>query len=398
MVIDCLTEISIEFGGDASFPYLFGTKCGPAIGAWLARTGADRFLVVTDDVVADLHGRQLFDELSRSAPITVLSRPHGERAKALDVLADCLERAVAAGATRRTVVVTLGGGVVGNLGGLMAALLYRGVRLVHVPTTITAAMDSVLSFKQAVNSALGKNHFGTYHRPIAVLTDIGMLQSLPPREMRSGLAEVVKHWLAIRPGSIPALRRVLADGPLTDASLRWLLTECIAAKQLVMDDDAHERQRAIVLEYGHTIGHAIEVCDRDHGVLPGIGHGEAVGLGMLVAARIAFRRGWLPGDAVDTHGALLREIGVPTALPDHVDRDALLSAVRNDNKRGYLGLGETAVAMVLLRDLGAPAGPPDLPLVGVSLTEIADALDDLRVDGPVRLDVTPLTGAPGSTA
>lgn len=175
--------------GQHSYPYFSGHDCSDRIVRALAGYGTDRFFVVTDDTVQALHGDDLLPALGRHAPVHVLSQPPGEGMKSLASLSSYLEAAIAAGATRRSLVVAFGGGVPGNLAGALAGLLYRGVRLVHVPTTTVAAMDSVISLKQAVNSSHGKNHIGIYHIPEAVYLDVRLLQTLPDRELRSGLCE-----------------------------------------------------------------------------------------------------------------------------------------------------------------------------------------------------------------
>jgi 3-dehydroquinate synthase len=373
-----LEEVVVELG-DASYPYLFGLDCLAAIGEWLAKTGADRHLVVSDDRVLEHYGDSFLPGLAVSAPVTVLSESPGEADKTLPKVALALEQAIAAGATRRTVVVAFGGGATGNRAGLLAGLLYRGIRLVHVPTTITAAMDSVLSLKQAVNSSLGKNHIGLFYRPTAVLTDLALLQALPAREVRSGVCEAIKNCLAIRPKSIAALRQVLRDDLLSPESLRWLLIESITAKSTVMQSDPCERGRAMILEYGHTVGHAIEYANVSPG--SGVSHGEAIGLGMLVAGHVALQRDWLSPDDLSVHRELLAEAGVQLQLPPETRPADLLARVAHDNKRGYIPVADDEVAMVLLRGLGIPAGEPDLPLVPVALAEIEDAIEQLAGGG-----------------
>ncbi|WP_156755501.1 2-deoxy-scyllo-inosose synthase [Actinokineospora pegani] len=361
--------------GDSDFPYYHGIDCADRVLDELATMDADLFVVVTDDTVLGLHGGRLLTGLRELAPVEVLSHPPGESMKTLTVLSECLRRALAAGATRRSVVIGLGGGVPGNLAGVVAALMFRGVRLVHIPTTTTAAMDSVLSLKQAINSDIGKNHIGTYLAPHAVFTDVAMLATLPERELRSGLCEAAKNCLAIWPRALPTLRKVLAEGTLaTPESLLWLLEESIAAKSRVTVDDTREQRGGLVLEYGHTVGHAVELADHRLRGAEGVSHGEAIAFGMLVAATISLARGWLsPADA-EVHHEVVAALGAPVRLPEGVSIDDVLAVVRDDNKRGYLALAPDSLAFVLLRDLGSPAGDPQLPLVPVTLEEVRAAL------------------------
>ncbi|MEU6586017.1 2-deoxy-scyllo-inosose synthase [Nocardia sp. NPDC046763] len=359
--------------GEQSFPYYFGRDCVTEIGAAIAALGADRLVFVTDDEVLSRYRRDI-DRLAGSIPSLILSHPSGESMKTLTCLSGHLETALRAGVTRRSVVVSFGGGVPGNLAGLMANLLFRGVRLVHVPTTTIAAMDSVLSLKQAINSGVGKNHLGTYYAPEAVFTDVEFFTTLPERELRSGLCEMAKNCLAIDPSALAGLREVIGNMAAPD-SLLWLLDASIAAKSAVTRDDTYERGAGLVLEYGHTVGHAIEICDHRVRGAAGSPHGAAIALGMLVAAHISHARGWLSDDEVSVHYEIVTGLGVEPALPDSVRIDDVLRVVADDNKKGYLPPRPDAVPFVLLRALGRPERTGDLPLVPVAVREIRAALD-----------------------
>lgn len=366
--------------GSAQYPYRYGERCMPEILAELAAIDADQFFVVTDDTVLRMHGARLLSGLSALAPVTVLSHATGETMKRFNVLGRNLEAMLDAGATRRSVVLAFGGGAPGNLAGLMAAMLFRGVRLVHIPTTTTAAMDSVLSLKQAINSSRGKNHFGTYHVPHAVLADVQLLTTLPDRELRSGLCEAVKNCLAIEPEVLDELRERLAHGALRDPrGLLWLLDASVRAKAKVTADDTREQRAGLALEYGHTVGHAVELSDGRR-VGERLSHGEAIAFGMVVAARLSNRRGWLTDDDVRLHEDLVAALGAPTRLPGHLSLDPVLDLVSQDNKRGYLAHRPHEVPFVLLRELGRPAGKPELPLVPVPLREVREVLQQLSAE------------------
>ncbi len=369
--------------GDTSYPYYYGFECLDAILTELAALDADLFVVITDDTVLRLHGEPLLSGLRDIGRLEVISHPPGESMKTMPVLADALERTLAAGATRRSVVVAFGGGVPGNLAGVVAALLFRGVRLVHVPTTTTAAMDSVLSLKQAINSGIGKNHLGTYLAPHAVFTDVAMLRTLPDRELRSGLCEAAKNCLAIHPDALSTLREVLAEGRLAaPEALLWLLDASVKAKTSVTANDAREQRSGLVLEYGHTVGHAVELADHRRRGTEGVSHGEAIALGMVVAATISHARGWLSEDVVRVHEEIVGALGAPLRLPGSLTVDDVMTVVQDDNKRGYLPTTPDSLPFVLLRDLGTPAGAPDLPLVPVTLAEIRSALEAVQRHEP----------------
>ncbi|WP_200260293.1 2-deoxy-scyllo-inosose synthase [Streptomyces sp. HSG2] len=371
---------TIALGG-TRYPYFYGHECMGRIIDSIAGYDADRFIVVTDDNVLALHGESLLPRLGEHAPVQVLSLPAGDGMKALPNLAAHLEQAIASGATRRSVVIAFGGGVPGNLAGVVAALLFRGVRLVHIPTTTVAAMDSVISLKQAINSGSGKNHIGTYHTPEAVYLDVALLRTLEGKQLRSGLCEATKNCLAIRPQSISDLRRVLADGDLASPStLLWLLEESLEAKISVTERDRYEQKAGLILEYGHTVGHAVEICDQRLRGAEGISHGEAVMFGMLAAARISAAVGGLTQDDVSMHDELAYALGAPVTVPDGLSIADVVNAVRLDNKRGYLPVSAGEAAMVVLDELGKPMGSRDLPLVPVPMDLVEETVAGLRVD------------------
>ncbi|MEU5984932.1 2-deoxy-scyllo-inosose synthase [Streptomyces sp. NPDC047434] len=367
----------VDLGG-VVYPYHYGVDCLDRIVDELGAMGADRFFVVTDDHVLALHGERLLSGLGAHAPVEVLSLPPGDGMKALPNLAAHVEHVIAAGASRRSVVVAFGGGVPGNLAGVVASLLFRGVRLVHVPTTTVAAMDSVISLKQAINSSRGKNHIGTYRAPEAVYLDVRLLATLPDKQLRSGLCEATKNCLAIRPDSIPEMRRRLAAGNLAaPETLVWLLEESLTAKTAVTRRDPYEQGSGLVLEYGHTVGHAVEMCDQRLRGAEGLSHGEAVMLGMLAAARISRTRGGLDDASVTVHEELAQALGAPTRVPERISVEQVMDVVRVDNKRGYLPVSGEEAAMVLLREHGVPYGTPDLPLTAVPLEIVKEAVTDL---------------------
>lgn len=364
--------------GDVSVPYHFGISCLDRIAWSIGQLRADSFFIVTDDTVRDLYGDDIIPLLEQYAPVQILSASPGEGMKSMPTLTRHLERAIDGGASRSSVVVAFGGGAPGNLGGLVAALLFRGVRFVHIPTTMVSAMDSVLSFKQAVNSSRGKNHFGVYHFPEGVYADMHLLSTLPDRELCSGLGEAAKNCLAIRPQSLSKLFAILACTDRAEPSnLMWLVNESIDVKSSVTVNDSKERRRGLVLEYGHTVGHAIELCDfRERGA-GGIAHGMAVAIGMMVAAHVSASLGGLSAEEVATHEAVIQALGVPLELPFGVTVQGVLQLLLADHKRGLIRTGPDEVPFVLLQSLGIPQGHPDCPLVPVSRSLVREILADL---------------------
>lgn len=358
---------------DATFPYRLGTDCVDDIVARLAAHRASSYVVVADTTVAELYGLDLIARIAKTAgPAHLLTHEVGEQHKGLTTVGSLAEQALEKGADRRSVVVALGGGVTGNIAGLLAALLFRGVRLIHVPTTLVAQLDSVLSLKQAVNARLGKNLIGTFYQPVEVLADTAMLHTLPTREMRSGMGEVIKNALAIRPTMIDRLGSALnAEARYDDETLRWIIAESLAAKADVTFDDQYERRSGLVLEYGHTTGHAIEHASRGE-----VAHGAGVAIGMLVAAEVSRRLGLGDARLVALHRELVAAGGVEPLIPPHVDTALVKHLLAYDNKRGYIDNPTGHTPMVLLSEPGKVLHTGALPLVPVPLALLEEVVDE----------------------
>jgi len=269
--------------------------------------------------------------------------PEGERAKSLRAAAAVIDRMAAAEVDRRAALVALGGGVVGDLGGFVAGVYMRGITLVHVPTTLLAQVDSAIGGKAAVNHPRAKNLVGVFHQPAVVVADVETLRPLPERELRSGLAEVVKYGMACDAALADWVEAHLPAVLARDvAVLADLVTRCAAVKARVVAADEREAGPRRVLNYGHTVGHALERLDGR------LTHGEAVALGMCVEAEVSRRLGLLAGAAVERQAALLARAGLPTRLPaDAPDAAALLATMRLDKKTAA-----GALRLVLLKEVG----------------------------------------------
>ncbi|WP_454561849.1 2-deoxy-scyllo-inosose synthase [Mycobacterium haemophilum] len=363
--------------GTTTFDYYRGSNCGEQIIDALLALEADRYLFVTDTTVATIHANFL-DRLLMRCPGSVIAHDPGESMKTLATLSADLEYALASRMTRSSVVISFGGGVPGNLAGVIASLLFRGIRLVHIPTTTVAAMDSVLSQKQAINGKSGKNQIGTYHAPTAVFTDIELLRTLPNRDLISGMCEMAKNALAIDPNRFSEMLDLLEkDNLASPDALFWLVDASVSAKSRVMAADGKEQGRALVLEYGHTVGHAVELwSSNNEKYVDSISHGAAIAYGMLVAARISYNGGWMDCEDLRRHCELVTALGIPQHLPSSMSVDDVLAYLSKDNKRGYLRLADDESAFVLLRRLGEPMVTADHPLVPVKMQEVARALEE----------------------
>lgn len=357
----------------SAVPYTYGTGCPDGIAdAVLAADEPDRVILVLDRR-AQMHAGPIADRLARSVPVRTYVVDAAEPNKALSLVEQLLEYAIRQGATRRSTVVAMGGGLVGNVAGLAAALLYRGIRLVHLPTTPVAAFDAVLSVKQGVNLSGGKNLCGTYFRPALIACDFAWFRTIPRHEMLTGVAEMAKNVLAVVPHRRALFEQAVADLPDRPHEAYPALAEIgITAKLPLLDRDPRERHDALVFEYGHTVGHALEFLAAGE-----LAHGEAVAWGMLVAAEVARRRHGLPEDDLRQHYRLVSLLRLPPPRErlGPVDRAALRTLLAADNKRGYLPGAPGEIPMVLLGALGRPLTTTGLPLVAVPDDEVLAAFD-----------------------
>ncbi|RCX11134.1 3-dehydroquinate synthase [Anaerobacterium chartisolvens] len=340
----------IEFGSQIYKYYLYTFIDEEYITHISEIEDAESFFIICDKNIEQIYGQKLLRTIGRYYKCNLISFECEERNKNLKILEELIERVLEKKATRRTCIIALGGGICGNMAGMVAALLFRGIKFIHIPTSLMAVLDSVLSLKQAINSGRGKNLIGTFYRPEMVISSMDFLITLPEREIVSGLCEVVKNSLTILPDSIDGIFDTLnKNSDYSKEDYLYFVDLSIKAKTHVMRDDPYEKHDALILEYGHTIGHAIELSTNG-----AITHGEAVGLGMLCAAEISRELGYLSKDDVELHKVLLEKAGAPVKIPGYLKPEAILSIMKFDNKRGYLSSQKGIFHMVLLEKIGKP--------------------------------------------
>lgn len=299
-------------------------RLGEAVGTYVG--GAPGCVVVTSPSVDALYGERAAESLKELNPGKVMV-PEGEEAKTWDAAGGLLGSLIGHGLDRRGVVVALGGGSVGDCAGFAASVYMRGVRLVQVPTTLLGQVDSGVGGKTAVNHPSGKNLVGTFHQPSLVACDTSLLSTLPRRELRSGLAEAMKYGVVsdqtIFEGLEARAERLLGgDG----GSLSWAVGRCVASKaRYVEADERDETGVRAALNYGHTVGHAVETLSRHTAR-----HGEAVAAGMVAASRVAHSLGLLGKADLDRQIDLLERLGLPVEAPYGVDE--LIPLMRRDKK------------------------------------------------------------------
>jgi 3-dehydroquinate synthase len=303
---------------------------------------ANQVLIVTNEVVAPLYLSAVQAALRGRALETVIL-PDGERHKTLATFTTVIDRLIDARFHRDCCLVALGGGVVGDLTGYAAASYQRGVDFVQVPTTLLAQVDSSVGGKTAVNHPRAKNMIGSFHQPIAVLADTGTLRTLPPRELGAGLAEVIKYGVIVDAPFFDWLEEHVDDlRRLDSAALTHAIRRSCEIKAAIVAEDEREQGRRALLNLGHTFGHALESIGNYERWL----HGEAVAIGIVLAARTSVALGWLAARDGDRIERLLARAGLPTKASG-VDPSELLDHMRGDKKADRSGL-----KLILIRALG----------------------------------------------
>ena len=327
-----------------------------------------RCAVIADENTARLFAEPLLRSLctSRFQP-TLITVAAGEASKSLEQLGAACNEMAAAGLDRTSFVVALGGGVLGDLAGFAAAIYFRGIPYVQVPTTLLAQVDSSIGGKTAVNLSAGKNLLGAVHQPVLVVADIETLQTLAPRELRQGFAEIIKHAIIADASMFEALVEVvqlfkLQGGPAAGSKLAPLISLNIEIKARIVAQDEQDLsgQRA-VLNFGHTVGHAIESAAGYGSLL----HGEALSLGIVAACEVSARKAGLSEAERGRIISTLQAFQLPTRLPANFPRAQILPALQADKK---FERGE--VRFVVTPALGSARLTND-----VSLAEIGAAIE-----------------------
>jgi 3-dehydroquinate synthase len=315
--------------GARSYAIVVAAGVLATVGPRLRELGVgSRAALVSDAEVLRLHGEPVVASLRAAGfALSTVEVPAGEAAKTLAVAAQCWDAFVAAGLDRTSTVLALGGGAVGDVAGFAAATYMRGVGVVQLPTTLLAQVDASIGGKTAINHPRGKNLLGAFHQPRLVLTDPRAVLTLPDRELRSGLAEIVKHGVVLDGAYFDDVERSAPRLLARDLpTLERIIVGSCRLKARVVERDAEEAELRAVLNYGHTVGHALEAV-AGYGVLT---HGEADALGIVAEARLALRLGLASAETVTRQERLLAALGLPTRAS--VDVEAVLAAITHDKK------------------------------------------------------------------
>ncbi|MBI2448459.1 3-dehydroquinate synthase [Candidatus Microgenomates bacterium] len=283
-----------------------------------------RVAIITEKTPRKFFGKELEKTLKKNKiPYDFLEIKGGESAKVLKTIEDLANQMLVKGYDRDCLVISLGGGVVGDIAGFLAATYKRGVKLIHIPTTFLAMVDSSLGGKNGVNLPQGKNMLGTIYQPVAVLINLEYLVKLPEREWRNGFAEVIKYGMIWDEKLFCFLEKHILTRDQKD--LEYIVSEAVKVKKSIVERDEHEENLRKILNYGHTIGHAIEIASGH-----AISHGEAVAIGMSIEGKMAVERGILRAGDYERQNKLLVAFRLPTEYAGDLSR--LLDIAKGDKK------------------------------------------------------------------
>ncbi len=300
---------------ERAYPVLVGPGARHEVARFLP-PGAKSAVIVTQEAVKDAGW---VEGLDPGVPATTYVIPDGEDAKTLATVEDLARRFARASLSRADVVVAVGGGIVTDVAGLAAATYHRGTAYVNVATTLLAQVDAAIGGKTGVNLPEGKNLVGAFWQPHAVLCDTETLSSLPPREWACGRGEIAKYAF-------------LGDGPRADQPIEEQVARCVGIKAAIVAEDEREGGRRMILNYGHTLAHALEgAALADHREWD-LRHGEAVAIGLLFAALLAQRLGRIDETRVDDHRKVIGSFDLPTDLPPGADAEELVTFMGRDKK------------------------------------------------------------------
>jgi 3-dehydroquinate synthase len=322
-----------------NYEALVGTDLLEGAGAAISRViPASRCTLITDANVAPLLAEKLQRSLSAaSLSPTLIILPAGEKSKTLSQVGTICDQMMAAGLDRQSLVVGLGGGVIGDVSGFVAAIFQRGIPHVQIPTTLLAMVDSSIGGKTGVNTSAGKNLLGAIHHPALVIDDIDLLNTLPPRELNQGFAEIVKHAIIADAEMFAELQEKVAEASRLRSkqnasetlALQSLIQRNIEIKARIVSGDELDRTGArAILNFGHTVGHAIERAGDYQQFL----HGEAIALGIVAATAVSMRKAGLKGAQRDAIIELLQSFDLPTRLPSNFPREKIFDALPFDKK------------------------------------------------------------------
>jgi 3-dehydroquinate synthase len=307
---------------------------------------APHYAVITDDCVKGIYGKKFLGALKDiGLKASLIEFPAGEASKNMNTVMDIAGKLMASGADRETCLIALGGGVVGDIAGFVASIFMRSIPYIQIPTTLVAQVDSSIGGKTGVDLPHGKNLLGAFYQPRAVFANLNYLDTLPEKEFNNGLAEIIKYGIIDDEKMFHMLETNMDAIKSKDPKLMLTLVEgCCQIKKSIVEIDEKEQGLRRILNFGHTLGHALEAVSQY-----AVTHGEGVALGMIAAARISEELCYLANDETDRIRALIREAGLPVKIPKSLDTDDIIARLKMDKKKK----GDV-INFVLLKKIGMP--------------------------------------------
>ena len=340
-------KVNLDKKSRSSYEIRIGRDIIDRIALILAKNHkAGRYAVITDDCVGSLYGKKILTSLvDVGLNVNLIEFPAGEANKNINTVLHVAEKLLQAGADRETFLIALGGGVVGDVTGFIASVYMRSVPYIQIPTTLVAQVDSSIGGKTAVDLPQGKNLMGTFYQPCAVFTDLSFLETLPEKEFNNGLAEIIKYGIIDDEKMFHTMENNMEAIKLKDPKLVLNIVEaCCRIKKSIVEIDEKDQGLRHILNFGHTLGHALETMSQYT-----ITHGEGVALGMIAAARLSEKMGYLESNEAKRIEALIREAGLPCKIPETFFADNIIAALQMDKKKK----GDI-IRFVLLKKIGMP--------------------------------------------
>ena len=307
---------------------------------------AGRYAVITDDCVGGLYGKKILAALKDiGLNASLIDFPAGEASKNIHTVMDIAGKLMEMGADRETCLIALGGGVVGDIAGFVASIFMRSVPCIQIPTTLVAQVDSSIGGKTGIDLPYGKNLLGTFYQPSAVFANLSFLNTLPEKEFKNGLAEVIKYGIIDDEKMFRHLEDNIDGIKSKDFKLLLGMVEnCCQIKKSVVEIDEKEQGLRRILNFGHTLGHALEAISKY-----AITHGEGVAMGMVAAARISEKMGYLKNSEMERIETLIDQARLPVKIPSSLNADKIINQLKMDKKKK----GDI-INFVLLKKIGMP--------------------------------------------
>ncbi|MBI5021180.1 MAG: 3-dehydroquinate synthase [Ignavibacteriales bacterium] len=322
-------RVKLLKSADNSYVIIIGTKLASVAKELAARNQFSKYFIITDSNVKLLYGNEFLKAIQyHDVESFIISVPAGEKSKSRETKEQLEDKLLRHNPDRNSLIIALGGGVIGDLAGFVASTLLRGISFIQIPTTLLSQVDSSVGGKVAIDHPLGKNLIGTFYHPKKVYIDVEALKTLPMRQFRSGMAEVIKYAAILDRNLFSFLQENHENIiHLKQSSLIHLISRCCELKKMIVEKDERETGLRRILNFGHTIGHAVEYLSNYS-----LSHGEAVAIGMAAEAKFSASLGLLKSSAVARIQNLIRMYGLPTSIPPKMDRNKIVQLTCHDKK------------------------------------------------------------------